>query len=366
MSHNITVDWIFIESKQSKGFDYSTCGFDKRVLRMSCNALFSTLRVFDYQFIIIYDTGSMVRKICTNLIWLMEKFSMKRRPILITGYPGVVFSEVNTGFTNRSMADYILFSCNYELQLYKEFCEKYRLKFNGLLWGWNLNIINKDIKDKDIIIFADQDVIPHGLTDRKYLVKRLIDLANAYPDTEVIIKARTKSGEKRLFNAKWPLDILINNEFKHIKPHNLKIKYGDIDQYLQRAKLLVTISSTVAIQSIMSNIATAIISDFGVNDRNGTDYYRDSGCLITFSELIEGNSVTPNNEWISTHISNDGNARNMVISQLINSVELLSKKTITDNYEKLYSIEYLKYIAENNNQSNIFKRIFRSILKFRR
>lgn len=364
-SHDIKIEWIFIETKNSNNIDYSKYGFDVNTPRLNCNALINLPNILSYDFIVIYDTGGMVRRLSYLLSRKIQSLGVSKRPVLITGFPGVVFSEVNTGFTNRSMADFILFSCNYEYDLYKDFCRKNNLYFNGLLWGWNFSPISKEEHSQRVIVFADQDVIPKDFSDRLFLALKLIELAKENSTNLVILKARTQKGEKRLFNAIYPLDEILTKYFKDKLPNNLIFEYGDITDYLKIADQLVTVSSTVAIQAIMSNIPTVIISDYGINDINGTSYFKESGCLLSFSELLKGKQPSLNEEWVSSHISNNIVIRNMAINKILNQKELVSTTLRPQNLLKLYSEDYLDFI---NGPTKFIKRSFieKLLLKFRR
>lgn len=339
---DIKIDWIFLENITSRNIDYSAYGFVKNTKKLTYSALFKTADFLAYDLIVIYDTGGMIRRICYNLFKLNSERKTDKRPVIITGYPGIIFSEIYTGFSNRALADYVLLSNEYEYEQYKEFCYRSKLTFNGLLWGWNFKPVTlaKEHKTKTFI-FADQDIIPKDLADRKYLADQLIKLAIKRPDIDLIIKSRTKKGEKRLFNPEWTIVDLIKSSERDL-PKNLKFKWGSIESVLAYADSLITISSTVAIQSLMSGINTVIISDFGINDKNGTQYFMGSGCLKSFRQLAENEKTFPNKLWLDKHIPTTN--RDLIVKTICDSINSMSKTIHSSNYPKLYSLDYLSHI----------------------
>ncbi len=276
------------------------------------------------------------------------------RPLVLTAYPGVLFKEINTGFANRCGVDGILFNCPYEYQLYQNFCAKHQLTNNGYLWGWNFASINtvqrvqhNEPKKVRTCVFADQNVIPQSKFERCYLAQKIIELATKRPDLQVIVKLRTSSSKCNLavFKAQYPLVELIQNSEQNL-PKNLLFKTGSMADILQDCDMLVTISSTAAIEAMLLGIPTAIISDFGDIDDNGTEYFADSGCLLSFADLINGVQVhEPTHAWQQSHLATHVD-RMGVIAKILS---IAPKGELTSsNYLKVFAREFLDtYLFKN-------------------
>lgn len=353
LAEGIICDWVIIESKNSKGINYHQYGIDFRTRKMTINALINDKFILKYDYIVIYDTGGMIRKFIYGFVNLVQKNWAGHRPIIISGYAGVSFSENQTGFSNRSLCDYVFLSNKYEYELYRMFCKRNNLQDNGLLWGWNFFSVRntKKISGKQIL-FADQNIIPFSKKDRLYLANAIILIARSNPSIEVIVKSRTAKGEKNLFKPRWSMAELIILLCKKKLPKNLKISYGNIEDYLANTDLLITMSSTAAIQALMSGIRVAIISDFGKIDGFGTTYFDGSGCLCTIKQIIDGYSPKINEKWLKDFVISDTSKKECL-------KVILDKKfsKIPVNFPGVFSLEYLDFIYKSQRKFNFFLKI---------
>lgn len=216
---------------------------------------------------------------------MREEFAGRQRPLTLTGYPGVILREKLFGFANRCGCDFVLLNASADLDDYRAFCRNYGLDAGGAqLFGYVFPPFHKENTAAiRRVLFAEQAAIPATRKERLYLIHRLIRYAARHQDREVVIKPRLVPGETSIFTTKHHLEYLLRS-FPEL-PANLRLEYGDIQGLLEQTDLCLTVSSTVALQAMWYGVPTGIIRDFGIRDEYGTDFFRESGCLVTFDDL---------------------------------------------------------------------------------
>ena len=353
--HGIETSKVYLISKSTRQGVPSSF-IDKGFTEITSSALIKSDLLFSYDIVAIYDTGGMVRRICWAIAKRFNGKETNKRPFIVTGNPGILFSDIETGFSNRSMADAVFMSNMHEYLLYQNFCIKNNISFNGYLWGFNFKKFKKINGSKEIILFADQNVIPKDLSDRRYVAKSIVELAKSRPNAEVILK--TRDGHKystSLFKAKWSMASLVQDFCEEGFPSNFKIESGDLGTWLSKATLLVTISSTAAIEALQGGVPIAIISDMGICSRNGTSYFEDSNCLATFNQLCKGYIPAVKQEWFDIYAS-DKTDRQKIIQNIVEEIG-------TRNYLRrnicngLYDLSYFEFLYESKNKITFYSRL---------
>ena len=241
------------------------------------------------------------------------------RPAIATLYPGFVFRHVFGGFALRAPADIVLLSCSHDLTLFGKMMLELKRPNNGRLFGLTQLMgvtqsqAGNQIKAKNYgpkrrtMCFFEQVAIPGFREEREFMAECLIKLAKKHPNWDVLVKPRTKPGEKTVQNP--PKKHHIVSLLKSISslngiPSNLHVTFEAPETILERIEYCLTISSTIAAESIYRGINTALISDFGMNDDNGLHYFFGSGLLTSFEEFDPEKAMRPSKAWVNTRISN--------------------------------------------------------------
>ena len=73
-------------------------------------------------------------------------------------------------------------------------------------------------------------------------------------------------------------------------PSNLEVDYTPVSDMLNEIDLMLTVSSTAALEALGHGIRTAFVLDLGIHERLGNQIFTDSGLLRTFDQLITRNS----------------------------------------------------------------------------
>ena len=159
-----------------------------------------------------------------------------------------------------------------------------------------------DGRDSDIgtdILFAAQAKVPRELEDRERLLGWLADAARAQPERLVIIKLRGVTGEAQTHFERYPFDALL--EALEDAPDNLVISTGPMSRHLERAAVLVTVSSTASIEAIALGVPVLALDDFGVSGPLINLVFEQSGVLGSSRQLAAEDFRSPEPEWLDAN-----------------------------------------------------------------
>ncbi|MCF2126059.1 hypothetical protein L1I79_06340 [Strepomyces sp. STD 3.1] len=225
------------------------------------------------------------------------------RPVVVTGYVGVVYEKLADGLLLRHGADLVLANSRQD-------AERFRSVYEGV--GADASAVTEvalpflggagytgepDGTDRPYtVVFAAQPSVPDSRKDRTYLLERLIRHARRHPEREVLLKLRSKPGEHTTHIEELPYQKLVQ---RADPPPNFRLVYGHMGDVLDRTDLLVTISSTAALESLHRRIPTVVLTDLGVRETLGNHHFVGSGCLASWDQLDEGHRPEPDAGWVA-------------------------------------------------------------------
>jgi hypothetical protein len=221
------------------------------------------------------------------------------RPVVVTGYVGVVYEKLADGLLLRHGADLVLANSRQD-------AERFRAVYEGV-GADSSSVIEVALPflggapytgehDPYRVVFAAQPSVPANRKDRTYLLNRLVQHARRHPEREVLLKLRSKPGEHTTHIEELPYQKLAQ---KLDLPSNFRLVYGHMGEVLDRTDLLVTISSTAALESLHRRIPTVVLTDLGVRETLGNHHFVGSGCLASWDQLDVGHRPTPDEEWVA-------------------------------------------------------------------
>jgi hypothetical protein len=146
------------------------------------------------------------------------------------------------------------------------------------------------------VVFAVQPSVPDNRRDRNYLLDRAVQHARLHPNREVLLKLRSKPGEHTTHIEELPYQKLVQGKDL---PANFRLVYGHMGEVLDRTDLLVTVSSTAALESLHRRIPTVVLTDLGVREGLGNHHFVGSGCLASWDQLDAGYRPVPDAEWVA-------------------------------------------------------------------
>ncbi|MEU8954105.1 DUF6716 putative glycosyltransferase [Streptomyces sp. NPDC048518] len=224
-----------------------------------------------------------------------------RRPVVVTGYVGVVYEKLADGLLLRHGADVVLANSRQD-------AERFRAVYEGV--GADASAVTEAAlpflggapyekkHDPYTVVFAAQPSVPETAAHRGYLLRRLAEHARRHPDREVLLKLRSRPGEHTTHIEELPYQKLAQRLDGGL-PANCRLVYGHMGEVLDRTDLLVTVSSTAALESLHRRIPTAVLTDLGVREALGNHHFTGSGCLASWDQLDAGHLPVPDERWLA-------------------------------------------------------------------
>ncbi|KIF68298.1 hypothetical protein HY68_06075 [Streptomyces sp. AcH 505] len=221
------------------------------------------------------------------------------RPVLVTGYVGVVYEKLADGLLLRHGADVVLANSRHDGRRFRDVYEGVGADASSVTEA-ALPFLGGERyvpeEGRDTVVFAAQPSVPETRADRAYLLQRLVDHAKLHPEREVLLKLRSKVGEQTTHVEEYPYQVLAEKVVGGL-PANFRLVYGNMGEVLDRTDLLVTVSSTAALEALHRRIPTAILTDLGVREPLGNHHFIGSGCLASWEQLDSGHRPRHDAVW---------------------------------------------------------------------
>ncbi|MGI5402479.1 DUF6716 putative glycosyltransferase [Streptomyces sp. CA-135486] len=263
------------------------------------NEFLGTIRDADepYDVIVLALVGGTVQAMLHGL----GALPLPRRPVVVTGYVGVVYEKLADGLLLRHGADVVLANSRHD-------ADRFRAVYEGV--GADASCVTEAAlpflggapyraeEDRDTVVFAAQPSVPESRADRTYLLRRLVEHARLHPHREVLLKLRSKPGEHTTHLEELPYQKLADRLPGGLPP-NFRLVYGHMGEVLDGTDLLVTLSSTAALESLHRGIPTALLTDLGVREALGNHHFLGSGLLTSWDRLDGGHRPAPDPDWLA-------------------------------------------------------------------
>ncbi|WP_330459446.1 hypothetical protein OIB37_22790 [Streptomyces sp. NBC_00820] len=238
---------------------------------------------------------------------LRHAWGTGRRPVVVTGYVGVVYEKLADGLLLRHGADLVLANSAHDADRFRAVYEgvgadasavtEVALPFlGGEPYAGEHEPSAKQGHRPYTVVFAAQPSVPDSRKDRAYLLDRLIGHARRHPEREVLLKLRSKPGEHTTHIEELPYQKLVQGREL---PANFRLVYGHMGEVLDRTDLLVTVSSTAALEALHRRVPTVVLTDLGVREVLGNHHFTGSGCLASWDQLDAGHRPAPDPEWVA-------------------------------------------------------------------
>ncbi|WP_405916266.1 DUF6716 putative glycosyltransferase [Streptomyces sp. NBC_00728] len=257
-----------------------------------------------YDMVVLSLVGGAVQAVLHGLARAWD--GRTKRPLVVTGYVGVVYEKLADGLLLRHGADLVLANSRQDADRFRAVYEgvgadagsvtEVALPFlGGAVYPENDPSVEQGRRPRTVV-FAAQPSVPESRKDRTYLLDRLIRHARLHPDREVLLKLRSRPGEHTTHIEELPYQKLVQ---KADPPANFRLVYGHMGEVLDRTDLLVTVSSTAALESLHRRIPTVVLSDLGVREALGNHHFVGSGCLASWDQLDTGHRPVPDAAWVA-------------------------------------------------------------------
>lgn len=271
------------------------------------NGFFKTPGLLDCSAIFLTIGGPQA----IEFIGLFREFCIRRvasrRPLLATIPAGIVLDHVRIGtYLYRHGADIVYVNTMRERHLVEAAFRSVGGGTTRILACQNPILMHGPLPAKPgnqgriaTVLFAVQTDIPKSKEERAYVARRLCEYAQRHPRRTVLIKPKHRIGEKSGHPQKYPYEEIFSKEAAlYGSPDNLLFTYQDMDVLLDEADLLVTISSTAALEALVRGRRAVAITDFGVKENIGNSYFLGSNILANFDDIIEDRLPAAEPAWL--------------------------------------------------------------------
>jgi len=228
--------------------------------------------------------------------------SLERRPVLVSGLPGISVPATRKALLFRGQADLMVLHSKREV---REFAELAGAS------GWDHRfalatlpfIDRRPVTGGTDIVFAVQAIVPASLEEREQMLDLLIETAGRNPAHRVVVKVRAVAGESQTHaEANSYPDLLAA---RSAVPVNLVVASGPMADALDTAAALVTVSSTAAIEAIGRGVPVLAVDEFGVTARLINLVFEGSGLFGGAEELVALRFAHPLPEWLDDNYFHD-------------------------------------------------------------
>jgi hypothetical protein len=246
--------------------------------------------------------GPQVRRFCHELFDLVE-LTGAAPPVTITGWVGVIIEKIIAGYLDRYAADIVAVNSQSDLAMFKEVARNLQLPTDNLLLS-GLPLLSGQYRQPPVdtpiktVMFADQPTVPQTREERLYLYQRLLAYARTHPERHVVLKPRHRIGEDTFHRMKFHPEALLSGVRR---PPNFSIDYTPISERLADLDLMLTVSSTAALEAVGAGVRTAFIADLDVREQLGNHIFLNSGLLRTFDQLERDDIGVPANDWLEDY-----------------------------------------------------------------
>jgi hypothetical protein len=218
-----------------------------------------------------------------------------RRPVLVTGLPGISFPAKWKGVFSRARADLFVLHSHREVRDYEALAAE-----NGVEPFFALATLpfaaapartaqigaarRSPVPTPDSVVFAAQPSVPPTREERARVVQWLADTARQHPEWRIVVKTRAVAGEQQTHREAFPYADLVPAD----APPNLVVATGPMATHLDRAVALVTISSTAVLEAVARGIPALTLTDFGISRPLINEVFVDSGLEGDAIDLVDG------------------------------------------------------------------------------
>ena len=269
-------------------------------------------------------TGPVVRQI------FITAARLDKRPGLVSGLPGIGLPARPKGMQYRRLGDIFITHSHYEERCYRMVANRLDMDIEMVVTRLPMlhtpglpQLSASQPRKLQQLVFAAQAKVPPEREQRMFILHELAAYKRTHPDTDVIIKVRSRPGEQEThYEAYSYLTLLAEAEQAgDISPGEITIGYGPMTDFLTPGTGLVTVSSTAALEAIDAGLPTHIITDFGLDEDMLNAVFAGSGITGSLSEMRTSGLRFPTTRWLADNYFHPPD------EQLLRSLQLLALRS---------------------------------------
>ncbi len=208
----------------------------------------------------------------------------RRRPVLVTGLPGISFPVRRRGIRLRGGCDLFVLHSRRECEAHRVVSAELGLRHEFVLATLPfLTGTPRDGRGRDVV-FAAQAKVPETVEDRRAVLAALAEVPEPW---RPVVKVRALAGEQQTHHEKWAYAELWPDLARERgwPLDRITFRAGSMQEALAEAHVFVTVSSTAALEALDAGIPTLVLSDFGVSAEMINLVFAGSGLLGTLDDL---------------------------------------------------------------------------------
>ncbi len=227
------------------------------------------------------------------------------RPVVVTGYVGLVFERVVDGLLLRAGADVVLANCAADAARFRDTLTAVDADPDSVvqtalpfLGGVPHDPTAAGRTRPFTVTFVTQPTVPEARAERRYALLQVIEHAIRHPERRMLVKLRAPVGERTTHVEPYHYTRLVP---ARQLPDNVEWVYGAMSHTLDRTDLCVTVSSTAALEAMHRDIPTAVLTDFGIRESLGNQMFLHSGALMSWPALHAGEVPKTDADWAAAN-----------------------------------------------------------------
>ncbi|MBG6240027.1 hypothetical protein IWX78_003018 [Mycetocola sp. CAN_C7] len=210
----------------------------------------------------------------------------QRRPVLVSGLPGISIPAKWKGIFYRTQSDLFVLHSHREVDAYRNLAAENGARVEFVLatlpFARRLTAGTRASDSGDSIVFAAQAIVPRERPERQLIADLLVELARRHPQFRIVLKVRALPGEEQTHTETDPLPELLPSD----APANLVVEAGSMQQHLQRAVGFATVSSTAVLEAAALDIPSLVLDEFGVGPLLINEVFEGSGLFGSAADLL--------------------------------------------------------------------------------
>ncbi|MFE6965907.1 DUF6716 putative glycosyltransferase [Agromyces sp. NPDC057679] len=285
------------------------------VRRLSLDGLAARLEARRPDAVLLALRGPLVRVVAPIVGALPE------RPVIVSGFPGLTIPAEPKAIVYREQVDLIVLHSRREVREFRA---------NALALGVPVEfglatLPFLSVRDRAFaaaradaprpdpsaaggqhggdLVFAAQAKVPAEREDRVRMLGWLADAARRRPARRVVVKVRARRGEAQTHAEEHDYaELLADPEVLDAiggPPPNLVVLDGPMSRCLEEAAMLVTVSSTAALEAVAAGVPAVVVDEFGVEPKLINTVFEGSGLLAGADAIAEWAPRRPEPAWLA-------------------------------------------------------------------
>ncbi|MCQ9367484.1 hypothetical protein NQ038_04130 [Brevibacterium sp. 50QC2O2] len=264
--------------------------------------------------------------------------SLKNRPGLVSGLPGMGLPATLRGQRYRRLGDVFITHSAAERTAYDEAIRRTRARARAVVTTLPMlgsaGRIPPAVTDPvDTVVFAPQAKVPQRWDQRAALLEALAAWQRAgtgQAPRRAILKVRSLPGEQET-HAERHSYLQIRRELVTagaLAEAEVEVAVGPMSEFLRPGCALVTVSSTAMLEALDRGLPGLVVSDFGVDRAMLNEVFAGSGLEGTLADLARGRFQHAERSWL------EANYFQPATSQLWDEIEELAQQAAAGELER--------------------------------